>query len=47
LISKVVERPDLPIDYEENAWDRLKVAIHAIQRNEQSPESLEVLYQVK
>jgi cullin-4 len=42
----LVERPDLPADYEENALDRLKFAIHAIQENQQSPESLEVLYQV-
>lgn len=41
-----VERPDLPIGYEENAWNRLKIAIHAIQQNQPSPESLEVLYQV-
>ncbi|KAI9244156.1 Cullin family-domain-containing protein [Helicostylum pulchrum] len=41
-----VERPDLPVDYEENAWNRLKIAIHAIQQNQPSPESLEVLYQL-
>ncbi|KAI7888366.1 Cullin [Mucor mucedo] len=41
-----VERPDLPLYYEKNAWDRLEIAIHAIQQNQPSPESLEVLYQL-
>lgn len=45
-MESIVERPDLPVDYEENAWNRLKIAIHAIQQNQPSPESLEVLYQV-
>jgi hypothetical protein len=42
-----VDRPDLPLEYEENAWLRLERAIHAIQQNQPSPESLEVLYQVR
>ncbi|KAI8645755.1 Cullin family-domain-containing protein [Parasitella parasitica] len=41
-----VDRPDLPEEYEEIAWNRLKVAIHAIQKNEPNVESLEVLYQL-
>lgn len=43
---QIVDRPDLPSDYEANAWNRLERAVHAIQRNQPSPESLEVLYQV-
>lgn len=42
-----MDRPELPEEYEETAWNRLKVAIHAIQKNEPSTESLEVLYQVR
>ncbi|CEP12647.1 hypothetical protein [Parasitella parasitica] len=42
-----VDRPDLPDEYEEIAWNRLKAAIHAIQKNEASVESLEVLYQAR
>ncbi|OAC99490.1 Cullin [Mucor lusitanicus CBS 277.49] len=41
-----VDRPELPTDYEETAWNRLKAAIHAIQKNEPPSESLEVLYQL-
>ncbi|KAI7880098.1 cullin 4 [Lichtheimia hyalospora FSU 10163] len=41
-----VERPPLPIGYEDNAWKRLEEAIHAIQQNQQPKESLEVLYQL-
>ncbi|KAI9012620.1 Cullin family-domain-containing protein [Phycomyces nitens] len=41
-----VERPVLPVGYEENAWKRLKKAIHAIQQNVGLEESLEVLYQL-
>lgn len=40
-----MERPELPIDYEDNAWGRLRVAVHAIQKDQALPESLEVLYQ--
>lgn len=43
----LVDRPELPADYQETAWNRLKAAIHAIQKNEPTSESLEVLYQVK
>lgn len=42
-----MDRPELPAEYEETAWNRLRVAIHAIQKNEPSAESLEVLYQVR
>ncbi|KAI8974998.1 Cullin family-domain-containing protein [Pilobolus umbonatus] len=39
-----VERPPLPVDYEKNAWERLKLAIYAVFEQQPSPESLEVLY---
>lgn len=40
-----MERPELPLDYEDSAWRRLRVAVHAIQKDHVLPESLEVLYQ--
>ncbi|KAI9499099.1 cullin 4 [Zychaea mexicana] len=41
-----VERPPLPDQFEEDAWTKLKQAIHAIQSHTKPTESLEVLYQL-
>jgi hypothetical protein len=41
-----VERPNLPEEYEQDAWNRLKRAISSIKQNEAQHDSLEVLYQV-
>ncbi|KAG2227353.1 hypothetical protein INT45_004308 [Circinella minor] len=41
-----VERPPLPEGFEQDAWKKLKQAIHAIQNHTQPIESLEVLYQL-
>ncbi|KAI9255195.1 Cullin repeat-like-containing domain protein [Phascolomyces articulosus] len=41
-----VERPPLPDGFEQDAWAKLKQAIHAIQNHTQPTESLEVLYQL-
>ncbi|KAI8881581.1 Cullin-domain-containing protein, partial [Backusella circina FSU 941] len=41
-----VERPELPLYYEQNSLNRLGTAISAIHNNQPVPESLEVLYQL-
>lgn len=40
-------KPQLPPNYEDETWDRLKRAVHAIQNHEKVPESLETLYKVR
>ncbi|EIE88987.1 hypothetical protein RO3G_13698 [Rhizopus delemar RA 99-880] len=41
-----VERPNLPEEYEQDAWNRLKRAISSIKQDEAQHDSLEVLYQL-
>jgi cullin-4 len=45
-IISLVERPELPLYYEQNSLSRLGTAISAIHNNQPVPESLEVLYQL-
>jgi hypothetical protein len=40
-------KPQLPPNYEDETWERLKRAVHAIQNHEKVPESLETLYKVR
>jgi hypothetical protein len=44
-VSRLV-RPQLPPNYEDETWERLKRAVHAIHNHEKVPESLETLYKV-
>ncbi|KAG2188621.1 hypothetical protein INT44_001376 [Umbelopsis vinacea] len=44
IIRNFKVKPQLPPNYEDETWDRLKRAVHAIQNHEKVPESLETLY---
>ncbi|KAH8554516.1 Cullin family-domain-containing protein [Umbelopsis sp. PMI_123] len=44
IIRNFKVKPQLPPNYEDETWNRLKRAVHAIQNHEKVPESLETLY---
>ncbi|KAM3586794.1 hypothetical protein VKS41_001851 [Umbelopsis sp. WA50703] len=46
VIKNFKVRPQLPPNYEDETWERLKRAVHAIHNHEKVPESLETLYKV-